>query len=62
MKIEKHILHEIFSLAGVAKDLESNAQNQAVVAVEQNGERLIVGEAEVLHQIIIVKPVELTEG
>src|SRR5260370_26251527 len=61
MKIEEHILHEIFSLASVAEDFESNAQNKAVVAVEQNRERLIVREAEMIHQIIIVEPMELAK-
>jgi hypothetical protein len=61
MQIEKHILHEIFGFSGIAQDFDSNAQNQAVIAVEQHRERLIVEKAEVSHQIIVVEPVELAQ-
>src|SRR3974390_2571402 len=50
---EENVLHDVLSLGGVADDLLRDAVNQSVVAVVENGERVLIAGLKLGHQLLI---------
>jgi hypothetical protein len=52
-------LHDVFSLTRVADDSQGNAEDKTVVAVEKDGEGIVVAGAQISHQLIVTPTLQL---
>lgn len=61
-KFQENVLHDVFGFSGIANNPESNAEDKAVVAVEQDGQSVVATALKLGHQLCIVEPLQLGES
>jgi hypothetical protein len=50
---QEDVLHDVFGLAGVPYDFQGNAQNEAMVAIEENGQGISLTGLQLPHQFLV---------
>src|SRR5580698_1640379 len=59
---QENALHDVFGFSGIADDFESNAEDKAVVAVEQDGQSVVATALQLRHQLGILQSLQLGES
>src|SRR5271169_4520546 len=59
---QEDALHDVFGLAWIANDFQGNAEDKAVVAVEQDGKGVVAASLKLRHQLFIVQALQLSES
>src|ERR1700722_8706238 len=60
--VEKNGLDDFLSLAGISNDPDSHAEDQPVIAIEQNSERIVPASSHELHKLLVGELTEVTSS